>query len=223
MHRTALAFYGVTKTFRSPQGHKVILAEQSFEIPIGASIGILARNGTGKSTLINIMAGLEPVDEGVISRHARIGRPLGYASGLNPRLTGVENVRMAARLHGQDPDAVEAWTDWLSDLGRDFRNPVKDYSQGMKARLAFAMTLAVPTDVYLIDEGMPVTSDQRFNARAMAVLEDRMRSATVIMVSHVPDLLERHCSTGAVLSQGHLEWHPTMKAARSSYEALLAR
>lgn len=197
-----IIFDGVSKSFWQPQGRKVILDRASFLIEPGSSVGILAANGTGKSTLINMIAGIEPPDEGRIERRCRVSFPLGYVGGINLRQSGTENIRFIARLHHADPDEVEAFCHWLADLGRAMDMPVSTYSHGMRARLSYALMLALDFDIYLVDEGMPTTTDAAFNARAEAVLAERMKTASMVMVSHQLETLRKFCQAGALLKNG---------------------
>ena len=103
-----LEFENVSKSYWTGMQRKVILDRVSFRVELGNSLGVLAPNGTGKTTLINMMAGLEKPDEGFIRRDARISFPLGFMGGVVSRVSAVENSRYIARLYGLDPDYVEA-------------------------------------------------------------------------------------------------------------------
>jgi len=179
-----LEFNNVSKSFWTGTQRKVILEQVSFRVELGNSLGILAPNGTGKTTLINMMSGLEKPDEGSILRECKISFPLGFMGGVVPRHTAVENSRFIARLYGLDPDYVEAFCRWLCNLGEYFEQPLGTYSQGMRARFSFALLLALDFDIYLIDEGMPNSTDVEFNRKAGEILRDRLRTTTVIIVSH---------------------------------------
>jgi capsular polysaccharide transport system ATP-binding protein len=174
-----IAFEQVSKSFWTGTRRKVILDQASFRIELGKSMGILAGNGTGKTTIINMMAGLEKPDEGRIITTSRISFPLGFMGGLVTRHTATENVRYIARLYGLDPDYVESFCRWLCGLAEYFDMPVGTYSSGMRARLSFALLLAIEFDIYLIDEGMPGTTDAEFNRKAGTLLQDRLQKATV--------------------------------------------
>ena len=165
-----IEFDAVSKSFWTGRTRKVILDRATFRVELGHSLGILAANGTGKTTLINMMAGLEQPDEGHIRRASRISFPLGFMGGVVNRHSATENARYIGRLYGLDPDYVEAFCRWLCDIGEYFDRPVGTYSSGMRARLSFALLLALEFDIYLIDEGMPATTDAEFNRKAGAIL-----------------------------------------------------
>ena len=213
-----LEFVNVSKSFWTGQRRKVILDRATFRVELGNSLGILAANGTGKTTLINMMAGLEKPDEGEIRKSCRISFPLGFMGGVVPKHTATENARFIARLYGLDPDYVEAFCRWLTGIGEYFDMPVGTYSQGMKSRFTFALLLALEFDIYLIDEGMPSTTDVEFNRKAGDILRERLKSATVIVVSHQAATLEKFCRTAAVLRDGKLHMFETLEEAKQLYD-----
>ncbi|WP_188484093.1 ABC transporter ATP-binding protein, partial [Marivita lacus] len=161
-----LEFDNVSKSFWTGSHRKVILDRASFRVELGQSLGILAPNGTGKTTLVKMMAGLEKPDEGEIRKTSRVSFPLGFMGGVVTRHTAMENARFIARLYGIDPDYVEAYCRWLCDLGEYFDQPLGTYSSGMRARFTFALMLALDFDIYLVDEGMPASTDVEFNRKA---------------------------------------------------------
>ncbi|MEP2531860.1 ATP-binding cassette domain-containing protein [Shimia sp.] len=213
-----LEFENVSKSFWTGSQRKVILDRVSFRVELGSSLGVLAPNGTGKTTLINMMAGLEKPDEGVIRRDCRISFPLGFMGGVVNKHTAVENSRYIARLYGLDPDYVEAFCRWLCGLGEYFDQPLGTYSSGMRARFTFSLLLALDFDMYLIDEGMPSSTDVDFNKRAGEVLKERLRTTTIIIVSHQPQTLEKFARSAAVLLNGQLYIFDTLEEAKQLYD-----
>ncbi|GAA3867191.1 ABC transporter ATP-binding protein [Celeribacter arenosi] len=213
-----LEFDNVSKSFWTGKQRKVILDRASFRVELGNSLGILAPNGTGKTTIINMMSGLEKPDEGEIRRNCRVSFPLGFMGGLINKHTGRENVRFIAELYDLDPDYVEAFCRWLCGLEEYFEMPVATYSSGMRARLSFALLLALDFDIYLIDEGMPSTADVEFNRRAGAILRERLEKATIVVVSHQAATLEKFCRSAAVLRKGKLHMFDTLEEAKALYE-----
>lgn len=213
-----IEFVEVSKSFATGNGRKVILNRASFRVEVGNSLGILASNGTGKTTIVNMMAGLEKPDEGVISRTSRISFPLGFMGGVVSKHTATENSRYIARLYGLDPDYVESFCRWLADIGHYFDMPLGTYSSGMRGRFSFALMLALEFDIYLIDEGMPTSTDVEFNRKAGKVLRDRLENATVVIVSHQPATLEKFCSSAAVLRNGQLYMFDTLEEAKRLYD-----
>lgn len=216
--RKGIEFVNVSKSFWTGTQRKVILDRASFRVEIGHSLGILAPNGTGKTTIINMMAGLEKPDEGEIRKSCRVSFPLGFMGGIVPRHSAQENARFIARLYGLDPDYVEAFCRWLCDLKEYFDMPVGTYSAGMRARFTFALLLALEFDIYLIDEGMPATTDAAFNRRAGQILHERLMDSTVVVVSHQASTLEKFCRSAAVLRDGQLTMFDTLEEAKRMYD-----
>lgn len=213
-----LEFENVSKSFWTGKQRKVILDRASFRVEMGNSLGILAPNGTGKTTIINMMAGLEKPDEGEIRRNCRVSFPLGFMGGVVNKHTARENARFIARLYGLDPDYVEAFCRWLTGIAEYFDMPVGTYSQGMRARFTFSLLLALEFDIYLIDEGMPSTTDVEFNRKAGSILRDRLKDATVVVVSHQAQTLEKFCRSAAVLHDGQLLMFDTLEEAKRVYD-----
>ncbi|CUK06424.1 ATP-binding cassette domain-containing protein [Shimia thalassica] len=213
-----LEFENVSKSFWTGTQRKIILDRASFRVELGNSLGILAPNGTGKTTLVNMIAGLEKPDEGEIRRSCRISFPLGFMGGVVNRHSAVDNSRFIARLYGLDPDYVEAFCRWLCNLGEYFEQPLGTYSTGMRARFTFALMLALDFDMYLIDEGMPASTDVDFNQKAGAILKERLRTTTIIIVSHKPDVLEKFARSAAVLLNGQLYMFDSLEEAKQLYD-----
>ena len=213
-----LEFTNVSKSFWTGTQRKIILDRASFRVELGNSLGILAPNGTGKTTIINMMAGLEKPDEGHIHRGCRISFPLGFMGGVVSRHSAMENSRYIARLYGLDPDYVESFCRWLCGIEEYFDMPVGTYSQGMRARFTFSLMLALDFDIYLIDEGMPQTTDRDFNRKAGEVLRERLENTTVVIVSHQPQTLERFARSAAVLKDGRLHMFDTLEEAKQLYD-----
>lgn len=212
-----IEFENVSKSFWTGKTRKVILDQASFRVELGNSLGILAPNGTGKTTIINMMAGLEQPDEGRITRSSRISFPLGFMGGIVSRHSATENARYIARLYGLDPDYVESFCRWLCSIGEYFDMPVGTYSSGMRSRFSFALLLALEFDIYLIDEGMPGSTDAEFNRKAGSILRQKLQDATVIVVSHQASTLEKFCRSAAVLRNGRLHMFDTLEEAKRLY------
>lgn len=213
-----IEFDTVSKSFWTGTRRKVILDRVSFRVEPGQSLGILAPNGTGKTTLIKMMAGLEKPDEGEIRRTSKVSFPLGFMGGVISKISARENARFIARLYGLDPDYVESFCRWLCGLEEYFDQPVGTYSSGMRARFTFSLMLALDFDIYLIDEGMPNSTDVEFNKKAGEVLMERLRTTTIVIVSHQPRILEKFAQKAAVLVDGALHMFETLEEAKQLYD-----
>ncbi len=216
--RRMIEFDNVSKSFWTGTQRRVILDRASFRVEPGNSVGILAPNGTGKTTLINMMSGLEKPDEGEIRRNSRISFPLGFMGGVSNKHNARENSRYIARLYGLDPDYVEAFCCWLCELKEYFEMPAATYSSGMRARFTFALMLALDFDIYLIDEGMPGTTDVEFNRKAGGILRERLERTTIVIVSHQAETLQKFCRSAAVLRYGKLHMFDTLEEAKRLYD-----
>jgi capsular polysaccharide transport system ATP-binding protein len=213
-----IEFDNVSKSFWTGTQRKVILDRASFRVELGNSLGILAPNGAGKTTIINMMAGLEKPDEGVIRKTSRVSFPLGFMGGINAKHSAKENCRYIARLYGLNPDYVESFCRWVCGLEEYFDMPVQTYSSGMRSRFSFSLLLSIEFDIYLIDEGMPGTSDAEFNRKAGSILQERLKNATVIIVSHQAQTLQKFCRSAAVLRNGQLYQFDTLEEAKRLYD-----
>jgi len=216
-----IEFLGVSKSYRTRTSEKVILRDADICFPRGRSIGILGLNGAGKSTLLRMIAGAEAPDRGRIVRRVRLSWPLGFAGGFNGSLTGAENLRFISRIYGADLETVEDFVADFSELGSYLHMPVRTYSSGMKARLAFALSMAIDFDCYLVDEITGV-GDQRFQSKCRQAFLERRNHSDVIMVSHSMRNIREHCDTAAVLGGGQLAIYDSIDEALSAYEELAA-
>ncbi len=213
-----IRFENVSKSYWTGKRRKIILEQSSFTIPLGLSLGIFAKNGTGKTTVINMMAGLELPDSGRIVRDCKVSFPLGPIGGMSPKLSTAENIRIIARMHGLDADPVEAMCRYIADIDEYFDRPMRQYSTGMGARARYAMLLSLDYDIYLIDESLPTTTDVEFNRRAADILSEKLRSATVVIVSHEETLVRQFCQQAAVLHDGDLKFFDSIDEARALYD-----
>jgi capsular polysaccharide transport system ATP-binding protein len=211
----------ITKSYKTPYGPNVVLDDISVKIPTGESIGILGQNGAGKSTLLRIIGGAEMPDYGEVIRNAKLSWPIGFAGGFNGSLTGEDNCKFVARIYGQDVDRVIDETREFAEVGKYFYMPVRTYSSGMKARVAFGLSMAIDFDVYLVDE-ITAVGDKRFKEKCAAVFESRRERSSMIMVSHSMAALKKQCKRGALLSKGRFEIFDTIAEAIEAYEAGVA-
>ena len=207
---------GVCKSYRANNGWNRVLDDITVTFPKGKNIGILGLNGAGKSTLLRLIGGAEPPDRGTILRYGRISWPIAFTGGFPGTLTGRENARFVSRLYGAPHGAVEAFAEDFSELGAYFDMQVRTYSSGMRARLGFAVSMAVEFDCYLVDEATEA-GDWRFRAKCLRAFRERRRRSTVIMVSHNEATIRTNCDVGAVLKDGKLTLYDDIKEAIAVY------
>jgi capsular polysaccharide transport system ATP-binding protein len=208
----------VTKAYPTWNGLNVVLDALDCSFDGRTNVGILGRNGVGKSTLLRLISGTEPPDSGEVIRRAEVSWPIGFSGGFNGSLTGEENCRFVARIYGADVDEVVGFAMDFAELGEYFQMPVKTYSSGMRARLAFGLSMAIEFDVYLVDEVIAV-GDAQFQRKCQAAFADRSDRSSVIMVSHSMATVRAYCQRCAVLEDGRLHWFDSVDEAQRMYEA----
>ncbi len=206
----------VTKSYRMKDVQKHILNDVSFEFPAGENIAIMGPNGAGKSTLMRMVAGIELPSIGIIRRDEKVSWPLGFASGFNGLMTGTENVRFVARIYGEDSERVLDAVKSFSELGRSIDLPIETYSSGMKARLAFGLSLAIDFDCYLIDE-ITAVGDRRFKAKSAKALNDKIQNARVLMISHSEKTIRDYCQMGVLLYNAKLYYYSDVEDLIKDY------
>lgn len=211
----------VTKFYKHKGEKKYIVKDVSFTIPRGNSIGLVGRNGAGKSTLLRVIAGTIRPDSGRILRHARVSFPLGFQGSFNPHMTGEQNVRFVARIYQRNTQELIEYVREFSELNKAFYMPVKTYSSGMKARLAFGVSMGIDFDYYLIDE-ITAVGDKRFRAKCREAFEEKLAHSDIIMVSHSPSHLKDYCTVGIVLEAGELVYYSNVDDAIAVHDKNMA-
>ncbi|MEP0234935.1 MAG: ABC transporter ATP-binding protein [Roseibium sp.] len=212
----------VTKSFKLKGETRYIAKDVSFTIPRGDSIGLLGRNGAGKSTLLRLIAGTIKPTSGRIIRRANVSFPLGFQGSFNGSLTGEQNVRFVARIYGHDTQELVDYVQDFAELGRSYQMPVKTYSSGMKARLAFGVSMGINFDYYLVDE-ITAVGDSNFKKKCQQVFRRKLQQSDIIMVSHSNGALKEYCTTGVVLEDGSLTYFPNIDDAISQHNENMAR
>jgi capsular polysaccharide transport system ATP-binding protein len=202
-------------------GQVEILKGVNLEVCKGDKLGILGGNGAGKSTLIRLISGIERPSSGLIERTMQISWPLAFTGAFQGALTGYDNVRFICRVYGVSHLDVIDFVEDFSQLGRYLREPVKVYSSGMRARLAFAVSMMVDFDCYLIDEVVAV-GDSRFQARCQEELFVRRADRALIIVSHDEYYLRQHCDRACVLERGILHHFDDVEQAVAFHRELMA-
>jgi len=206
----------MTKQYPTRQGKVTVLNGINLTVNPGEKIGILGGNGAGKSTLIRLIGGVELPTHGSIKRGMSVSWPLAFSGGFQGRLTGLDNLKFICRVYGTPVDEkIQAVQDF-AELGSYFFEPLETYSSGMAARLAFAISMAVEFDCYLIDEVMAV-GDQRFQDKCHEELFVKRKDRAMIFVSHHDGYIKEHCQRAAVLVKGQLHAFDEVDAALAYY------
>jgi capsular polysaccharide transport system ATP-binding protein len=213
-----ISIENVGKTYHTRLGRRTILDGVNLQLDRGRNIGILGRNGAGKSTLIRILSGAEQPTSGRIHRGMSVSWPLAFGGAFQPHLTGLDNLKFVCRIYGVDYRSKVDFVEDFTELGVYFREPVAHYSMGMSTRLAFALSMAVEFDCFLIDETMAV-GDSRFHERCHNELFVKRKDRAFILVSHDANEIRRHCESACVLHQGKILNFPSIDEAYAFYES----
>ena len=211
----------VTKYYRTPHGRKVVLDDLTLTLPPGTKLGVLGRNGAGKSTLLSMIGGTTRPNRGEIRRHASISWPLGFGGTFHADLTGAQNVRFVARSYGRDTDELVEYVESFAELGEFMDMPLRSYSSGMKARLAFGMSMGIAFDWYLVDE-ITAVGDAAFKRKSLSFFKNRLRNAGLLMVSHSVTTIRAYCTSGLVLEKGRATYYDNIQAAIAAHERNMA-
>lgn len=217
-----IKFEQVSKTYKIRKFEKHVLSAVDFTINRGDALAICGANGAGKSTLMRLIAGVETPTSGRVIRRMSTSWPIGYTSCFQSSLTGADNARFIARIYGAPIGPLLDFVQDFAQLGPYFHQPVNTYSAGMQARLAFAVSLAIDFDCYLVDE---VTSagDERFRVQCEQALIERRDKGTLVMISHAPETLRAFCNRGAVLYAGALTFFGSVDEAIEVHHGLQRR
>ena len=209
----------ITKCYPMGSGRKHVLKGLDFDIRPGEHVGFLGRNGAGKTTLIKLIGGVEMPTSGRIRRNMSVSWPLGFGGGFQGSLTGYDNARFIARIYGHEYREIRDFVEDFTELGPQLRMPVKTYSSGMRARLAFALSLAIEFDCYLIDEIIMV-GDANFHKKCHYELFEKRGDRALVLASHSPDLIREFCGRAVVLHQGEAMIYTDVNQALEVYAAL---
>lgn len=206
----------LSKVYATRHGPRKVLDDVSFQLKRGQHLGILGRNGAGKSTMIRLLAGAERPTSGVIRRGMSVSWPLAFGGAFQPNLTGLDNLKFVCRIYGLDYRPLVPFVEDFTELGAHFREPVSHYSNGMLTRLAFALSMSIEFDCFLIDEAM-VVGDVRFHERCHAELFHKRRERAFILVTHDANSIKMYCKDAHVLHNGKLLQFDSVDAAYDFY------
>lgn len=215
----AIVARDVMKSYHTPTGPKSVLKGISFEVGKGEKIAVLGRNGAGKSTLVKLIGGVENPTSGVIYRGITMSWPIAFSGGFEAAMTGLDNIRFIARLYNRPIQETIEEVDDFAELGKQLLLPVKAYSSGMRARLAFALTLSIDFDCYLVDEVISV-GDQRFQRKSHEALFVKRKNSAMILVSHDISMIRAYCDKALVLKDGYGRVFHDLELALEIYSGL---
>ncbi|GAB7540206.1 ABC transporter ATP-binding protein [Burkholderia sp. 3C] len=209
----------VQKYYSTRNGQRLVLDGINLTIRPGERIGILGRNGAGKSTIIRLISGSELPSSGNITRSMSVSWPLAFSGGFQGSLTGIDNLRFVCRIYKTSFEKALPFVEEFSELGEYLREPVKKYSSGMRARLGFAISMAIEFDCFLIDEVIAV-GDRRFHEKCSYELFEKRKDRAMILVSHDAVTVREYCDRACVLEGGRLHHFDDIGDAYDFYNHL---
>lgn len=209
----------VTKQYHIHSGWRTVLNDINFEMSGNDKIGFLGRNGAGKSTLIRLISGVEQPSSGKVMRDESVSWPLAFGGAFQGSLTGMDNLRFIARIYDVDIQYVRDYVQDFSELGSYLYEPVKSYSAGMRARFAFALSMAIEFDCFLIDEVISV-GDARFHRKCEQELFEKRKDRGIILVSHEVHNIRERCNSVCVLHQAKMKHFENIDEGYDFYNSL---
>lgn len=212
-----ISIEGVSKSYATRSGLVPVLRDVTFSVALGEKVAILGRNGAGKSTLVRLISGAEQPTSGNIQRGMSVSWPLAFGGAFQSSLTGLDNMRFICRIYGLDWESRVPFIEEFSELGAYLQEPVRTYSSGMRARLAFAISMVVEFDCFLIDEIIAV-GDARFHEKCHVELFERRADRAMIIVSHDATYIRDHCNRIGVLHEGRLTMFDEIEAGYQFYQ-----
>jgi len=210
---------GVGKTFKTAK--RPLFSDLNFDLARNGRLAILGRNGQGKTTLIKMLGGVLPATEGRIDWAMTSSWPIGFGGAFQGSLTGIDNMKFLARIYRRDYQELHRRVDDFAELGSALKKPVKHYSSGMRARLAFGLSLAIEFDCYLIDELVAV-GDARFQQKCQEELFQHRAGRAFMMASHDTGLIAQHCERALIIEGGKAKLFDDIEEAIDIYSWLRA-
>ncbi|MFQ6546493.1 ABC transporter ATP-binding protein [Aestuariibius sp. 2305UL40-4] len=215
-----IALRDLSKTYVLNGKRKIVADRINAVFPTGSVVGLLGRNGAGKSSLLRMIAGTMGYDSGEIQTDGTVSWPVGFSGSFHADLTGSQNVRFIARIYGVDSDALTASVRDFAELGQHFNLPVRSYSSGMRSRLAFGTSMGIAFDTYLVDE-VTAVGDAAFREKSEKVFTERMQDSGAIIVSHSLPQIRRLCESVAVIENGQLHLYDDVEDGIRHHEELM--
>ena len=215
-----ISVFNLWKYYKTLSGNKYVARNLNLEFSDHGCVAILGANGTGKSTLLRMIAGIEHANQGEIYKTGSISWPIGYASSCHPDLTGAQNVRFVARVYGVDADSLIDYVRDFSQIGDHFYSPFRTYSSGMKSRISFGIAMGMNFDTYLLDE-VTAVGDLQFKERSREVLYDRLSSRSAILVTHSLGIVKDLCTSVIVMNNGKARTFPDVKEGVAEHKLIM--
>jgi len=215
-----IRLHQIRKVYPTRFGDNLVLDRIGFDLAKGERLGILGRNGAGKSTLVRLVSGAERPTSGIVERHMSVSWPLAFSGAFQHMLTGQDNVSFISRIYGQDIQRNLEFVKDFAELGAYIKEPIRTYSSGMRARLAFAISMIIEFDCFLIDE-IAAVGDARFQARCNFELFEKRGDRAMIIISHDAGYIRDYCTRWAILEKGTLVEYDDFDQAYSEFKEII--
>jgi capsular polysaccharide transport system ATP-binding protein len=206
----------VSKVYHTRKGPRTVLRNVNFVVNKGERVGIIGPNGAGKSTFIRLIGGVEKPTTGRIVSTMSISWPIAFNGAFQASMSGLDNLRFVCRIYGVKLKDVLPFVEDFAELGVYMREPLFHYSAGMAARLAFAISMAIEFDCFLIDE-VAVVGDSRFHEKCRVELFEKRKDRALVIVSHDAALIDNYCARASVLADGELKSFDSVAGAHVCY------
>jgi len=213
-----IVFENVTKLYPTRTTPKVVLDNVSTVIPTDRNVGILGKNGAGKSTMLRLIARADRPTYGHIHTTARMSWPMAFGGGFQANLSAIDNIRFISRIYGVDWESAIDRVEEFAELGQYLHMPVRTFSSGMRARLNLGMSLAIHFDVYMMDE-IPGVGDARFKKRFDEAFTRLRDTSSLILISHNVETVRKHCDIAFLLRDGNLTRFDNIEEALEVHQA----
>jgi len=211
----------LTKSYRTNAGRRYVFKSLNLVIPSNRNIALIGKNGAGNSTLMRLLGGLDMPDSGKVETNKSISWPVGLSGGFQGSMTGRQNVKFVCRVHGAEGEVMSQLVksvENFAEIGSYFDQPVKTYSSGMRARVAFGLSLAIDFDYYLVDEAMSV-GDAHFREKAIQAFRDRVGRANIILVTHGMSQVRKMCDLILLIKDGQVLQYENIEEGIAAYQA----
>lgn len=210
----------ITKSYLTPRGRRYIFRDLSIVMPADKNIALIGRNGAGKSTLMRLLSGVDMPDHGVVATDKRISWPVGQSGGFQPAMTGRDNVEFVCRVYGKSGEELAKVVKYVADfaeIGEWFYQPVKTYSSGMRARIAFGLSMAFDFDYYLIDEAM-AAGDPQFRNKCRAVFKEKLVDSKIFLTTHNMKEVSSLCDIVLLVRDGGIHVYDDVSEGIAAYQ-----
>ncbi|WP_419421315.1 ATP-binding cassette domain-containing protein (plasmid) [Legionella sp. D16C41] len=212
-----LGFINATKFFKHLNTIQIVLSDATFLVEERQKVGILGNIGAGKSTVLKILAGIQKLDSGILIKE-KTAWPLGYAGAFHPFLTANENIKIIAQLNYLDPFDLKAFCQDFAELSNsELNSKIGAYSANMRAKLGFAVSLAIPCDFFLADDKLSVGDDD-FRLKCEVALELRLKHSGLIFFSRNAKLTQNICDKHGLLQNGEIKMYESHEEACYFFE-----